>query len=74
MRITGRSGAGYHPNSGVELSHTSSMGRMSQNEVWTTLFGPKAFQVGTSRNSGVGGLRHTGEVTKEEVIGKAKSE
>ena len=38
------------------------------------LFSPKAFQVGTGRNSGVGGLGHAGEVAKEKAIGKAKSE
>ena len=30
------------------------------------LFGPKAFQVGTGRNSGVGDFGHTGEVTEEK--------
>ena len=65
---------GYHPNARAKSGHTSSMSRMSQNEAQTTLFGPKAFQVSMGRNSGVGGCRHTGEVTKEEVIGKAKSE
>ena len=50
------------------------MSRVSQNEVWTTLFGPKVFQVGMGRNSGVGDLRHVGKVTKEKTVGKAKSE
>ena len=74
MRITGRSGVGYHPNTGVKSSHTSSMHRMSRDETRMTLFSPKAFQVSTGRNSGVGDFRHTGEVTKEKTVGKAESE
>ena len=50
------------------------MCRMSRNKVRTTLLGPKVFQVGASRNSGVGGLRHAGEVREEKTVGKAKSE
>ena len=72
MRIAGGSGAGYHPNTRVESIHTSLMRRMSRNKVQMTLFSPEAFQVGTGRNSGVGAFRHTGKVTKEEAIGKAK--
>ena len=39
-----------------------------------TLFSPKAFQVGTGRNGGVGGLRHAGEVDNEKAVDKTKSE
>ena len=73
MWITSRSGAGYHPNPGVKLGHTSSMSRMSRNKVRMMLFCPKAFQVGAGRNDGVGGLGHTGEVTDEKAVGKTKS-
>ena len=73
MWIAGRCGAGYHPNTRIELSHTSSMHRVSRNEVRVTLFSPKAFQVGTGRNSGIGGLRHAGEVADENAVGKTKS-
>ena len=38
------------------------------------MFSPKAFQVGTGRNSGVGDFGHTGKVTEEKTVGKAKSE
>ena len=51
MRITGKSGAGYHPYTGVEACHTSSMHRMGRDKTRTTLFGPKAFQVGASGNA-----------------------
>ena len=47
---------------------------MSQEKVRATLFSPKAFQVGMGRNSGVGDLGHTGEVTDENAVGKTKSE
>ena len=47
---------------------------MSWNKVWTTLFSPKAFQVGTGRNSGVGGLGHAGKVYNEKAVDKTKSE
>ena len=50
------------------------MSRMSWNKVRTTLFSPKAFQVGTGRNSGVGVLGHTGEMTDKNAVGKTKSE
>ena len=46
---------------------------MSWNEVQMTLFSPKAFQVGTGRNGGVGGLRHAGEMADENAVGKTKS-
>ena len=49
------------------------MSRMGQNKVWMTLFSPKAFQVGTSGNSGVGFSVHTGEMGDDETIDKAKS-
>ena len=65
---------GYHSNARVKSGHASSMSRMSWNEVRTTLFSPKAFQVGTGRNGGVGGLGHTGKVTDEKAVGKTKSE
>ena len=73
MQIAGGSGVGYHPNTRIETSHTSLMRGMSRNKVQTTLFSPKAFQVGTGRNSGVGGSRHTGKVTEEKTVGEAKS-
>ena len=38
------------------------------------MFGPKAFQVGTSGNGGVGSLRHAGEVADKKAVGKTKSE
>ena len=74
MRITGQSGAGYHPNTGVKLSHTSSISGIGQDKTQTTLFSPKAFQVSVGRNSGVGDFRHTSKVTEEKAAGKAKSE
>ena len=74
MWITSQRGAGYHPNPGVESGHTSSMSRMSWNKVRMMLFDPKVFQVGVGRNGGVGRLGHTGKVTKEEAICKAKSD
>ena len=73
MQITGGSSMGYHPNAGVKSSHTSSMSRMGQNKVRTTLFSPKVFQVGMSGNSGVSFSVHTGEVGNDESVGKAKS-
>ena len=69
MGIAGGSGVGYHPNTGVESGHTSSVCRMSRDKVQTTLFSPKAFQVGTGRNGGVCGLRHAGEVYNEKAVG-----
>ena len=69
MGIAGGSGAGYHPNTGIESGHTSSVRRMSWDKVWMTLFSPKAFQVGASRNSGVCDLRHAGEVYNEKTVG-----
>ena len=50
------------------------MCRVSRNKVQTTLFSPKVFQVSVGRNSSVGGLGHTGEVTEENAVGKTKSE
>ena len=47
---------------------------MSRDKVWTTLFSPKAFQIGAGRNGGVGGLRHAGEVDDEKAVDKTKSE
>ena len=47
---------------------------MSWDKVRTTLFSPKAFQVGAGRNGGVGGLRHAGEVDNEKTVDKTKSE
>ena len=73
MRITGGSGARYHPNTGVKSGHASSMSRMGQNEVRMTLFSPKAFQVGTSGNSGIGFGVHTGEMGNNKTIDKNKS-
>ena len=49
------------------------MHRMGQDKTWTTLFGPKVFQVGASGNDGVGGLRHAGEVADKKAVGKTKS-
>ena len=49
------------------------MSRMGQNEARTTLFSPKAFQVGMGRNGGVGDFGHAGKVTDEKAVGKAKS-
>ena len=73
MGIAGGSGAGYHPNTGVESGHTSSVRRMSRDKVRTMLFSPKAFQVGVGRNGGVSGLRHAGKVDNEKAVDKAKS-
>ena len=42
---------------------------VSWDKVRTTLFSPKAFQVGAGRNGGVGGLRHAGEVYDEKAVG-----
>ena len=72
MWITSRSGAGYHPNPGVESGHTSSMSGMSRDKVRMTLFSPKVFQVGMGGNGGVGGLRHAGKVTNKKTVGKTK--
>ena len=74
MQIAGGSGVGYHPNTGIESSHTSSVRRMGRDKVQMMLFSPKAFQVGTGRNGGVGGLRHAGEVDNEKAVDKTKSE
>ena len=74
MRIAGGSGVGYHPNTGVESGHTTSVRRMSWDKVQTTLFCPKVFQIGTGRNGGVGSLRHAGEVDNEKAVDETKSE
>ena len=49
------------------------MSRMRRDEARMTLFSPKAFQVSTGRNSGVGNFGHTGKVTEEKAVGEAKS-
>ena len=70
MQITGGSTAGYHPNAGIESSHSSLVGRMRWNEVWTMLFSPKAFQVGMGRDGGVSFGVHANEVGNDEAVGK----
>ena len=74
MQITGRSGAGYHPNTRVKLGHTSSMSRMSWNEVRTVLFSPLTFHINVSGDYGVGLIVHAGKMREEKAVGKAKSE
>ena len=70
MQITGGSSAGHHPNTGIKLSISSSVGRMGQNEVQTMLFSPKVFQVSTSRNGGVSFGVHADKVGNDEAAGK----
>ena len=74
MRVTGNDGAGYHPNTGVKTSHTPLSLRMSTNKVGMTLFRPLTFHIGASGDDSVGLIIHTGEVTEEKTVGKAKSE
>ena len=73
MQIASGSSTGYQPNAGIKLSHSSSVSRVGPDESQMTLFGPKAFQVGTSGNSGVGIVVHAGEVRADETVSKAKS-
>ena len=68
MRIAGGSSVGYHPNTGIKLSH-SSVSRMRQDKGQTTLFSPKAFRVSMSGNSGVGVVK----VGDDKTVSKAKS-
>ena len=70
MWITGGSSTVYHPNAGVKLSHTSSVSGMGWNEVRTTLFSPKVFQVGMGGDSGVSFGVHADEVGNDEAAGK----
>ena len=74
MRVMGNDGVGYHPNTGVKMSHTPLSLRMSMNKVWTVLFRPLTFHVGASGDDGVGLITYTGKVTEEKTVGKAKSE
>ena len=71
MQITGGSSAGYHPNTRVKLSHTSSASRVRWNEVRATLLSPKAFQVGMGRNGGVSFGVHADKVGNDKAAGKA---
>ena len=64
MWITGGSGVGYHP---------SYMNRMGSDKSQTTLFSPKAFQVGASGNSCVGVGVHIGKVHNNEAVCKTDS-
>ena len=47
---------------------------MSPNKVWAALFSPSMFHIGMSGDYSVGLIVHTGEVTEEKTVGKAKSE
>ena len=70
MWVTDGSGTGDHPNTGVETSHSSHMGRMGRNERQMTLFSPKTFQVGTGGDDCVGVDVHASEVGNDERVGK----
>ena len=74
MRVMGNDGTGYHPNTGVRTSHTPLSFRMRPNKVRMTLFNPLMFHIGASGDDGVGLIVHTGEVTEDKTVGKAKSE
>ena len=54
------------------MGHPSPMSRISWNEARTMLFGPKAFQVGISRDGGVGLIIHAGKVGDNEEVGTTK--
>ena len=73
MQVTGSSDVGYHSNTRIKARHPSYMSRMGSNKRQTTLFGPKAFQVGTSGNSGVGVGVHIGKVDNDEAVCKTDS-
>ena len=47
---------------------------MSPNKVRTTLFSPLTFHISTGGDYGVGLIIHTGEVTEDKTVGKAKSD
>ena len=69
MQVTHDSSPGYHPNARVEMSHPSSMSRMSQNEVRMMLFGPLTFKIGPGGDDGVGLVVHVGKVGDKEEVG-----
>ena len=69
MRIIDDSSIGYHPNAGIEASHPSSMSRMRQNKVWTTLFSPLTLHIGMSGDYGVGLVVHVGKVGDDKKVG-----
>ena len=74
MGVTGNDGVGYHPNTGVKTSHTPLSLWMSTDKVWMMLFRPLTFHISTSGDYGVGLIVHTGEVTEDKTVGKAKSD
>ena len=67
-------GTRHHSNAGVEVGCTSLSFWMSPNKVWTVLFSPLMFHIGTSGDYGVSLIVHTGEVTEDKTVGKAKSD
>ena len=69
MGITSSYSARHHSDTGVETSCTSLSFRMSSNEVWTALFSPLTFHIGTSGDDGVGLIVHTGKVAGDEEVG-----
>ena len=70
MWITGGSSAGYHPNTGIKLSHPSSVSRMRRYKRRMMLFSPEVFQVSASGNSGVSFGVHADKVDNDEAVGK----
>ena len=42
---------------------------MSPNEVWTALFSPLTFHIGTSGDDGIGLIVHAGKVAGDEEVG-----
>ena len=72
MGVVSNDGAGHHSNAGVETGCTSLSIQVSRNKIWMMLFSPKAFQVGTGRDSGVSFGVHAGKVGDDEKIGTAK--
>ena len=54
----------------MALTHPSSVSRMRWDKRRTTLFSPKAFQVGVSGDSGVSFSVHADKVGNDEATGK----
>ena len=45
---------------------------MSPNEVWTVLFSPSTFHIGTSGDDGIGLIVHAGKVAGDKEVGVTK--
>ena len=69
MGVASSDGARHHSDTGVKMSCTSLLFRMSPNEVRTVLFSPLTFHIGTSGDDGIGLIIHAGKVADDEEVG-----